>query len=111
MTVGTFHAVCHRMLRRDPGRAWCTAGFSVYDARASRVLLAQALAACGAGAPPLAVVERQLGQARARLLTPARYRELGGGQAIYGWRGAEVGHVLAFEGDYPGARVAALERN
>jgi ATP-dependent DNA helicase UvrD/PcrA len=32
-------------------------------------------------------------------------------QAIYGFRSAEVGNLLGFERDFPGARVVALERN
>jgi DNA helicase-2/ATP-dependent DNA helicase PcrA len=32
-------------------------------------------------------------------------------QSIYSWRGAEIGNILRFESDFPGARMVRLERN
>src|SRR5581483_10293760 len=32
-------------------------------------------------------------------------------QTIYGWRGADIANILAFEKKYPGARLVVLEQN
>jgi DNA helicase-2/ATP-dependent DNA helicase PcrA len=77
MTVGTFHALGHRLLRAHAPRVGRTPRFSVYDGHASRRLIADALEELRA-AERVAVrlVALQIGQAKARLIDPAGYRAL-----------------------------------
>jgi DNA helicase-2/ATP-dependent DNA helicase PcrA len=77
MTIGTFHALGHRLLRAHAGRVGRSPRFSVYDGHASRRLIAGALEELRA-AERLAVglVALQIGQAKARLIAPAGYRAL-----------------------------------
>ena len=76
MTIGTFHAVCHRMLRAHAQRAGRSPRFSVYDGQQSRRLIAAALKTLGAEELPVRLVALQIGQAKARLLGPDEYRAL-----------------------------------
>jgi hypothetical protein len=74
MTIGIFHAVCHRVVRRHARRAGRTPVFSVYDKSASGRLVRRALADLGVADPAPALAALQIGQAKARLLTPTDYR-------------------------------------
>jgi superfamily I DNA/RNA helicase len=84
------------MLREDPALAaalaarWRSISVDEYqDTDAAQYALLRLLAGDGAG---LAVIGDP-------------------DQAIYGFRGADVGFFLSFERDYPGARTVALTRN
>jgi DNA helicase II / ATP-dependent DNA helicase PcrA len=77
MTIGTFHALGHRLLRAHARRVGRSPRFSVYDGHTSRRLIARTLEELRAG-ERLAVrlVALQIGQAKARLIDPGGYRAL-----------------------------------
>lgn len=67
-TVGTFHAIAHRLLRANAHAIGRTSRFSVYDQTAARTLLAEAVRGTGADA---AFAGRAISRAKARLVTAA----------------------------------------
>jgi DNA helicase II / ATP-dependent DNA helicase PcrA len=77
MTIGTFHALGHRLLRAHARRVGRSPRFSIYDGHAGRRLISGALEELRAG-ESLAVrlVALQIGQAKARLIDPDGYRAL-----------------------------------
>jgi DNA helicase II / ATP-dependent DNA helicase PcrA len=195
LTVGTFHAVCHRMLRPYADRVGRSQRFSIYDAADSRRACVEALREEGLEGQRAEDLARAIGLAKARLETPERleagadrearetaqawrryerllaesdaldFEDLIAGavqllgdeelrerfqarhhailvdefqdtnpaqqrwvgllagerpnlsvvadddQAIYGWRAAELGGMLGFEADFPGARTVTLAEN
>ncbi|MCP9491557.1 MAG: UvrD-helicase domain-containing protein [Solirubrobacteraceae bacterium MAG38_C4-C5] len=198
VTVGTFHAICHRMVRAHPEQIGRSPQFTIYDADQSRRVIAAVLKEAQLGETLTArLVADQITRAKAHLVDPAgyaalaashrarqvaeayaryeqtledsdaldfddllgaavalldndpglarRYRarwaavlvdeyqdtnpaqeawltRLGGAvpnltvvgdplQAIYRFRGADVGNILGFKARFPGTRVVALGRN
>src|SRR5438034_1279162 len=104
LTMGTFHAVCARVLRRDGPQIGIGSNFTIYDDGDQINLVKTAL-------KELNLDERQH-PPRAIL---ARHRNLcvvgDEDQSIYSWRGANFRNVMNFETDFPGARVILLEQN
>lgn len=66
-TVGTFHAIAHRLLRANAEAIGRTGRFSVYDQSTARTLLAEAVRGTGGDA---SAAGRVISRAKARLLTP-----------------------------------------
>ncbi|HEV2753204.1 MAG TPA: UvrD-helicase domain-containing protein [Solirubrobacteraceae bacterium] len=197
VTVGTFHAVCHRLVRAHAEQIGRSPQFTIYDAHASRRVITRVLKDLQLEETvTVRLVAEQITRAKAHLVNPAgyaslatsprarqiaeayaryeqalddsdaldfddllcravallddpalvaRYRarwgavlvdeyqdtnpaqeawlqRLGGPapnltvvgdpqQAIYSFRGAEVGNILGFEQRFAGTRAVALERN
>jgi DNA helicase II / ATP-dependent DNA helicase PcrA len=96
LTVGTFHAVCHRMLRPYAERVVRSGRFSIYDAADSRRLCQEALREEGMDDRRPEELARAIALAKARLGTP---ESLGAGadreaqKTAHAWRRYE--HLLA----------------
>jgi DNA helicase II / ATP-dependent DNA helicase PcrA len=72
LTVGTFHAVCHRMLRPYAERVGRSGRFSIYDAADSRRLCQEALREEGIDDRRPEELARAVALAKARRRTPDR---------------------------------------
>ena len=104
VTAATFHSVCARLLREHAGVFGRNDSYTVYDqADVRRVIewllsdqqraeIQQALNRCGQ--PAAAEVERQIGHAKSRLLTPDAYEQAAGqpGAALVAavWRAVDL---------------------
>ncbi len=73
--VGTFHAICLRILRREAGRAGVPPGFTVFDREDQLRLLARLTRERGLASRDLApgFLAARLSAAKNRLVTPAEY--------------------------------------
>jgi DNA helicase-2/ATP-dependent DNA helicase PcrA len=75
LTMGTFHAICARILRRD-GRAFGVApGFVIYDSDDQISLIKRSLQAVGLDTKQYAprAIQSAISSAKSHLLTPAEY--------------------------------------
>jgi DNA helicase-2/ATP-dependent DNA helicase PcrA len=65
--VGTFHAVCHRMVRARAGLIGRSGAFSIWDAQDNRRAIGQAVRQLGTEGVEPAAVQREISLAKARL--------------------------------------------
>src|SRR5438093_586261 len=86
--IGTFHSLSARLLRREAPLLGFGPNFTIYDADDSEALV------------------KQLPQRHGNLCVVGD-----DDQAIYGWRGADVRHMLSFQNDFPGTKLVRLEQN
>ncbi len=78
VTMGTFHAICSRMLRRDPAQGR-SADFTIYDSDDQRRLMKQALGDAGVTDPRLtpAVALDAISRLKSELIGPEAFRPSG----------------------------------
>ena len=75
VVAGTFHAISHRLVRPHAALVGRSRGFSIYDARAQRKLVEEALAAAPGHGLDAATAATAINLAKARLETPSCVRE------------------------------------
>ena len=75
LTIGTFHAICARMLRRDGKAIGVNSGFVIYDEEDQISLIKRSLPAVGLDPKQYAprAIRSGITAAKSRLLTPADY--------------------------------------
>ncbi|MEE9399309.1 MAG: UvrD-helicase domain-containing protein, partial [Dehalococcoidales bacterium] len=75
LTIGTFHAICARILRRDGRAIGVNSNFVIYDAEDQISLIKRSLQAVGLDPKQYAprAIQSAITAAKSRLLTPADY--------------------------------------
>jgi len=78
MTLGTFHSVCHRVVRAHAERVGRTPGFSIYDAADARRVVAEVVASDRRSGMDAGEAQRGIALAKARMATPENLRRQDG---------------------------------
>ena len=75
LTIGTFHAICARILRRDGKAIGVNSGFVIYDAEDQMSLIKRSIQGIGLDPKQYAprAIQSAITAAKSRLLTPADY--------------------------------------
>ncbi len=90
ITVGTFHAICARMLRTYHDRAGVPRNFTIFDTDDRRKLIKQAIERCDLSTNNWtpATIERQISLAKSAMLTAERFAE-----ERTDWHGRTISHI------------------